>query len=202
MTIFLFFINLLREEKKFQLIEMESRRSNPMAEEESSGLIAVRRIQRLSSHISPAVTPLPLVQTEVCSARSKKLEVNGQALSLYMKGKHMDIQEKIYEYFNSRPDLQTPIEISKEDHRELCMNQLRGLVREAGIRPLRYVTEDPAKYFAIVEAVGSVDMSLGIKLGVQYRFVVLLISRFEALYFLVLFSIKVLILFCILSSNV
>ncbi|KAL1215478.1 Acyl-coenzyme A oxidase 2, peroxisomal [Cardamine amara subsp. amara] len=151
---------------------MESRRSNPMTEEESSGLIAARRIKQLSSHISPDVTApsssLPLVQTEVCSARSKKLEVNGQALSLYMKGKHMDIQEKIYEYFNSRPDLQTPIEISKEDHRELCMNQLRGLVREAGIKPLRYVTEDPAKYFAIVEAVGSVDMSLGIKLGVQY----------------------------------
>ena len=29
--------------------------------------------------------------------------------------------------------------------------------------------EDPGKYFAIVEAAGAVDISLGIKLGVQYR---------------------------------
>ncbi|XP_050875976.1 acyl-coenzyme A oxidase 2, peroxisomal-like [Lathyrus oleraceus] len=48
------------------------------------------------------------------------------------------------------------------------MNQLLGLVREAGIRPLNYVVNDPAKYFSILEAVGSVDMSLGIKMGVQY----------------------------------
>ncbi|EOA12483.1 hypothetical protein CARUB_v10025999mg [Capsella rubella] len=151
---------------------MESRRGmNPMTEEESSELAAMRRIQRLSSHISPAMTAppsLPLVQAETCSSRAKKLEVNGQALSLYMKGKHMDIQEKVYEFFNSRPDLQTPIEISKDDHRELCMNQLLGLVREAGIRPFKYVADDPEKYFAIMEAVGSVDMSLGIKMGVQY----------------------------------
>lgn len=75
----------------------------------------------------------------------------------------------MYEYFKSRPDLQTPVEISKDEHRELCMRQLLGLVREAGIRPFRYIVEDPSKYFAIAEAAGSVDMSLGIKLGVQYR---------------------------------
>ncbi|VVB18087.1 unnamed protein product [Arabis nemorensis] len=151
---------------------MESRRGNSMTEEEYSEVAATRRIQRLTSHISPAVATQPattsVVQTETCAARTKKLEVNGQALSLYMRGKHMDIQEKVYEFFNSRPDLQTPIEISKDDHRELCMRQLYGLVREAGIRPFRYVAEDPAKYFAIMEAVGSVDMSLGIKMGVQY----------------------------------
>lgn len=155
---------------------MESRREkNPMTEEESDGLIAARRIQRLSLHLSPSLTPspsLPLVQTETCSARSKKLDVNGEALSLYMRGKHIDIQEKIFDFFNSRLDLQTPIEISKDDHRELCMNQLIGLVREAGVRPFRYVADDPEKYFAIMEAVGSVDMSLGIKMGVQYRLVV------------------------------
>lgn len=145
-----------------------------MTEEES----AARRIQRLSSHISPALTApsssqAPMVQTEVCSSRTKKVDVNSQALSVYMRGKHMDVQEKVYEFYNSRPDLQTPIEISKDDHRELCMRQLLGLVREAGVRPFRYVADDPEKYFAIMEAVGSVDMSLGIKLGVQYRLLTL-----------------------------
>ncbi|KAF2284069.1 hypothetical protein GH714_018777 [Hevea brasiliensis] len=51
--------------------------------------------------------------------------------------------------------------------------------REAGIRPFRYVVEDPAKYFAIAEAVGAVDMSLGIKLGVQYRNLIKYYALFE-----------------------
>ena len=86
-----------------------------------------------------------------------------------MRGQNRDIQERIFEFFNSRPDLQTPIEISMKEHRELCMRQLMGLVREANIKPFRYVVEDPAKYFAITEAVGSVDVSFGIKLGVHFR---------------------------------
>lgn len=102
-------------------------------------------------------------------ARAKKIDFDTEKLSGYMRGKHRGIQEQVYEYFNSRPDLQTPVEISMDEHRELCMRQLLGLVREAGIRPFRFVSEDPEKYFAIVEAVGSVDMSLGIKMGVQYR---------------------------------
>lgn len=135
-----------------------------------------RRIERLSLHLNPVPRPLALesgdadhlLQMVVC-ARTKKLEVNKEQLSSYMRGKHREIQDKVFEFFNSRPDLQTPIEISKDEHRELCMRQLFGLVREAGIRPFRYIVEDPAKYFAILEAVGSVDMSLGIKMGVQYR---------------------------------
>lgn len=104
----------------------------------------------------------------ICAGRGKKIEVKLGELSSFMRGKHRDIQEKVFEYFKSRPELQTPLEISKDEHRELCMRQLVGLVREANIRPFKYVVEDPAKYFAVAEAVGSVDMSLGIKMGVQY----------------------------------
>lgn len=129
-----------------------------------------RRIRLLSLHLNP---PLEhhhhhhQLQVEACSGRAK-MNVNAEKLTGYLRGKHRDVQEKVFEYFNSRPDLQTPIEILKDDYRELCMRQLVGLVREAGIRPFRYVVEDPSMYFAIIEAVGSVDMSLGIKLGVQY----------------------------------
>ncbi|CAL5430779.1 unnamed protein product [Camellia sinensis] len=56
-----------------------------------------------------------------------------------MRGKHRDIQESVFEYFNSRPDLQTPVEFSKDDHRELYMRLLLGLVREARIRPFRNI---------------------------------------------------------------
>lgn len=102
-------------------------------------------------------------------ARAKTLNVSPSELSSYVRGNHREIQERVFEFFNSRPDLQTPVEISKDEHRELCMRQLLALVREAGIRPLKYALEDPVKYFAIMEAAGSIDVSLGVKLGVQYR---------------------------------
>lgn len=143
-----------------QLPENESVDSDP----------SMWRIQRLVAHLVPVprADRHDQLQIAACAARSK-IDVDTGKLSIYMRGKHRDVQDKVYEFFNSRPDLQTPLEISMEQHRELCMKQLLGLVREAGIKPFRYVSEDPSKYFAIAEAAGSVDMSLGIKMGVQYR---------------------------------
>ena len=151
---------------------MEQKKQKPTAENET--LIVSRRIQRVSLHLAPVPRPLHEHDTQeqlglFPCARSAKLEVETEKLSLYMRGKYREIQEKIYEYFHARPELQTPLEISKDEHRELCWRQMYGLIKEAGIRPLKYVVEDPGKYFAIVEAAGAVDISLGIKLGVQYR---------------------------------
>ncbi|XP_043696790.1 acyl-coenzyme A oxidase, peroxisomal [Telopea speciosissima] len=143
---------------------------NPTTDDEQERIS--RRVRRLSLHLTPVVArPLPLDdnrQLQMLTCARAKINVSKDLLSDYMRGKYRDIQEKVYEYFNSRPDLQTPVEISMDEHRELCMRQLLGLAREAGIRPFRYVVEDPAKYFAIVEAVGSIDTSFGVKLGVQY----------------------------------
>ena len=50
-----------------------------------------------------------------------------------MRGKHREIHENVFEYFNARPELQTPLEILKEEHKELCMRKLIRLVREANI---------------------------------------------------------------------
>ncbi|XP_010269210.1 PREDICTED: acyl-coenzyme A oxidase 2, peroxisomal [Nelumbo nucifera] len=142
---------------------------NPNSTAEDEDHRVVRRIQRLSLHLTP-LGRLPPEETplQLLTCARVKLNVNASLLSDYMRGKHREIQERIFEFFNSRPDLQTPVEISKDEHRDLCMRQLLALVREAGIRPFKYVLEDPGKYFAIAEAVGSVDMSLGIKMGVQY----------------------------------
>lgn len=133
---------------------------------------AERRIERLILHLNPnphlVRNTWNQLEMETCSRG--KLIVDAISLSGYMRGKHRDIQDKVFEYFNANPHLQTPVEISKDNHRQLCMNQLLGLVKEAGIKPLHYVVHDPVKYFAIVEAAGSVDMSLGIKMGVQYRY--------------------------------
>ncbi|KAK9272966.1 hypothetical protein L1049_003346 [Liquidambar formosana] len=147
---------------------MQISNPNPTADDENQPV--ARRIQRLSLHLNPTPHHHPLNDHQLLlqTCARTKLTVDTTALSYYMRGKHRDIQEKVFDYFNSRPDLQTPVEISKDEHRELCMRQFLGLVREAGIRPFRYVAEDPEKYFAVLEAVGSIDMSLGIKMGVQY----------------------------------
>ncbi|PON55007.1 Acyl-CoA oxidase [Parasponia andersonii] len=149
---------------------MQSRDQDRTAEDEYQPI--ARRIGRLSLHLSPVPRPLSCADDQLqilkCARGAPKLNVDVAPLSEYMRGKHREIQERVFEYFNTRPELQTPIEISKDDHRELCMRQLRGLVQEAGIRPFRALFEDPAQYFAILEAVGSIDMSLGIKIGVQY----------------------------------
>lgn len=149
------------------------RESNRAPEDESHA--ASRRIERLSLHLTPMI-PLPgddsyRMEIVTCAGNSKvgRMDVDMESLSVFMRGKHREIQERVFDYFNSRPELQTPVEISMNDHRELCMKQLIGLVREAGIKPFRFVNEDPGKYFAIMEAVGSVDVSLAIKMGVQFR---------------------------------
>jgi len=149
---------------------MQTLNSKSNSNNNESNSDAERRIERLSQHLNP-IPHLTWnhIEMENCS-RGKKLIVDTNSLSGYMRGKHREIQEKIFDYYTANPHLQTPIEISKDNHRELCMNQLLGLVREAGVKPLHYVVNDPAKYFAILEAVGSVDMSLGIKMGVQYRY--------------------------------
>lgn len=153
---------------------MASKSHNPTAEndQENQPSTPWRRIERLSLHVNPTPNHHNLSQQMemmICAGRAKNIEVKVEQLSSFMRGKHRDIQERVFEYFKSRPELQTPVEISKDEHRELCMRQLVGLVREANVRPFKYVGDDPAKYFAIAEAVGSVDMSLGIKMGVQYR---------------------------------
>nr|XP_023919132.1 acyl-coenzyme A oxidase 2, peroxisomal isoform X1 [Quercus suber] len=158
---------------------METQYPNPNpnpnhTDETESDDPTTRRIRRLSLHLLNHPDhddhDHDQLRTVTCGATTtrKKLEVDTARLSECMRGKHREIQEKVFEYFNARPELQTPLEISKDEHRELCMRQLIGLVREANIRPFRYVLEEPSEYFAILEAVGSVDMSLGIKMGVQY----------------------------------
>ena len=137
-------------------------------DDDSSSETLSRRMRTLSLHLNPIQQQPHMIKMLTCASKAK-LEVDPSVLSQFVRGNHRDIQEKVLDYFNSRHDLQTPLEISKDDHRELCMRQLVGLVREAEIRPFRYVVDDPSKYFAILEAVGCVDMSLGIKMGVQFR---------------------------------
>ncbi|WCJ31850.1 Acyl-coenzyme A oxidase 2 peroxisomal [Euphorbia peplus] len=130
-----------------------------------------RRIEQLRMHLEPVSRgeSQEVWMGECRGNKESNLQVKGEKLAVYMRGKHRDIQEKVIDYFRSKPELVTPVEVSKDEHRDLCWKQLIGLVREAGIKPFKYIFDDPAQYFAIADAVGSVDISLAIKFGVQFR---------------------------------
>lgn len=130
-----------------------------------------RRIDALASHLG-AVSLVREHQLcrEACAKTLVKHAVNVSVLSSFMAGGYQADREKVFRFFIQRPDLQTPVELSKDEHRDLTMKQLTAIVKEGGLRPMQYLMEDPAKYFVVTEAVGYVDLSLGIKLGVQYRY--------------------------------
>ncbi|TKW01615.1 hypothetical protein SEVIR_8G192600v4 [Setaria viridis] len=141
-----------------------------LAEEAESP--AMRRLRRLSLHLlqpsDQAETSLALA---ACAGRSRRVEGGADvaaALAAYLRGRHRAAQLRLFDFFRSRPDLQTPVELTTAAHRELCFRQLRALVRDAGVRPLTLMASDPAEYFAVMEAAGGADISLGVKLGVQY----------------------------------
>ncbi|KAM2539910.1 hypothetical protein TB2_025158 [Malus domestica] len=73
-----------------------------------------------------------------CASKAAKLMVDTSSLSICMKGKHREIRDRVVEYFNKRPEFQTPMEILKDNYQELYMKQLVGLGREAEIRLFRF----------------------------------------------------------------
>eukprot|EP00252_Welwitschia_mirabilis_P022679 TRINITY_DN6209_c0_g1_i1.p1 TRINITY_DN6209_c0_g1~~TRINITY_DN6209_c0_g1_i1.p1 ORF type:complete len:688 (-),score=124.73 TRINITY_DN6209_c0_g1_i1:361-2424(-) len=141
-------------------------------EDEKNKQIVERRMDRLCSHLGVGSVPRSLedgfLRMEGCAKRTVKYSVSSGLLADYMKGKHRKLQERIILYFRDHPELQTPLEMTKEQHRELTYQQLRALVKEVGVRPLKCLLEDPSQYFAIGEAAGLIDLSLGIKLGVHF----------------------------------
>ncbi|KAL2652065.1 hypothetical protein R1flu_020193 [Riccia fluitans] len=133
--------------------------------------VVFRRIQRLASHLvaSPTMPSEETLCLEACSSgNAVPVSVRIDALKEIMTGAGREDREKVFRFFEERPDLQTPVEISKDAHRELTYKQLTALVRECGIRPLQMYMKDPARYFTVMEAVGFIDISLGIKMGVHF----------------------------------
>jgi acyl-CoA oxidase len=133
--------------------------------------ISQRRLDRIASHLrATSLMKDEQLAAEVCAAAAKvsKRPVSVSVLTHLMAGGYPEDRQKVLDFFLKRPDLETPVEITKEQHRELAYKQLLAIVREAGVNPMKYLMEDPGQYFALLEAVGYIDMSLAIKLGVQF----------------------------------
>ena len=139
----------------------------------SMGLPGSRRLQILSDHLQSQTAALvreSQLASEACSRMSLKKPVNISFLEDYMAGNYRAEKQRVIDFFLHRPDLQTPVELSKKEHRDLCYKQLKAMVNEGNIRPFQALVTDPGKYYAIAEAVGYIDLSLAIKMGVQFRY--------------------------------
>jgi hypothetical protein len=79
------------------------------------------------------------------------------------------LKHEVYELFRQHPDLLVAEEegLTKEEHRELVRRCLRTIIN-AGYSPMSFFAKDYASYFKLAELLSLVDLSLTIKLGVQY----------------------------------
>lgn len=133
--------------------------------------MALSRLQRLASHLdAEPVSAKALLSAEPTASRlsAKHNQLKAEKLQAFMAGSYKADKERIYDFFKKHPELQTPVEISKAEHRELAFKQMQALVHEVGLKPLTYLMTDPAKYYNVFEAIGTIDLSLSIKMGVQY----------------------------------
>ncbi|KAG0589378.1 hypothetical protein KC19_1G017400 [Ceratodon purpureus] len=127
--------------------------------------VAQRRLDRHASHLCNSnLEQEEQLSRELC-AKLIKRPLNPSVLANLMAGGYPADRDHIFNFFISRPDLETPVEISKDAHRELAYKQMLAIVNDAGVNPMKYLMEDPARYFTLAEAVGFIDMSLGIKFG-------------------------------------
>lgn len=79
------------------------------------------------------------------------------------------LRDDVYGMFRQHPELLVAEEegLTKEEHRELVRRCLWTMLDE-GYSPLSFFTRDFKKYFYLAELLSLVDLSLTVKLGVQY----------------------------------
>ncbi|KAH7619063.1 hypothetical protein Ndes2526B_g06014 [Nannochloris sp. 'desiccata'] len=79
------------------------------------------------------------------------------------------LRDDVYQVFRDKPHLLVPCEegLTKEQHRELVRQCLRAVIA-AGYSPLSLFAKDFKKYFLMAEYLSLVDLSLTVKMGVQY----------------------------------
>ncbi|KAL4429343.1 hypothetical protein ABPG77_005117 [Micractinium sp. CCAP 211/92] len=82
---------------------------------------------------------------------------------------HRPLKDEVYTLFKQHPELLVAEEegLTKEEHRELVRRCLRTMLA-AGYSPLSFFSRDISKYFYLAELLSLVDLSLTVKLGVQY----------------------------------
>lgn len=130
-----------------------------------------RRMEVLRGQLaSPACQePGNLVTSPTAAKAHRQLpRFDAGVMERYMDPNH-ELKGEVYGIFREHPELLVKeLEaLSKEEHRELVRRCLHALLA-GGQSPLSLLANDPKTYFYLGELLAMVDLSLAIKMGVQY----------------------------------
>lgn len=88
--------------------------------------------------------------------------------SVILHSRNQGLKNDVYALFKANPSLlRNPESLSKAEHRQLVRDCLHLLLKQ-GYSPLSYFAKDPQTYFYLGEYLSLVDLSLTVKMGVQY----------------------------------
>lgn len=129
-----------------------------------------RRAEVLRSQLADA-TPIPSsIMSSPTSARAHRQlpRFDVTLMERYLDPSH-SLKEEVYAVFERHPELlmKETEALTKEEHREYVRNSLKTLLAE-GNSPLTMLVTEPRKYFYLGELIALVDLSLMVKMGVQY----------------------------------
>lgn len=104
-----------------------------------------------------------------CAANFRQLPRFDVTIMEHFLDDQRSIKDEVYGIFAKNPHLLVSEEegLSKEEHRELVRQCLK-VVLDAGYSPLSFFANDIKKYFYLAELLSLVDLSLTVKMGVQY----------------------------------
>lgn len=153
---------------------------------------ASRRVTSISGHLAAAAGgPAPLahaaqlwrgglgegereedegavVHPVAFSAGGAQLIFEPSKMKAYLEGDLASQYATVYSFYRSEEGrrLMPRAEMTKEEHRELVYDTIKAMGARS-IDPLSTLIENPLAYFALSDAIVSVDLSLAIKMGVQ-----------------------------------
>ncbi|KAK9869050.1 hypothetical protein WJX84_008987 [Apatococcus fuscideae] len=129
-----------------------------------------RRVETLARHIVVVPDTSEGVERVDCAAQSHRSLPRFDSVVLeHFLDDQRSLKLEVYELFRQHPELLPAVYegMPKEEHRELVRKQLR-VVLAAGYSPMKFFAKDYKKYFYLGELLALVDLSLTVKMGVQY----------------------------------
>lgn len=133
---------------------------------------AARRLMAVSMHLDavPACTPPTAAGISMRSTRATDLnEFNSHTMEVFLDDLR-DMKSAVYEVFKQHPELLLPVTegLTHTQHRAVVRDCLKVVLSEAGVNPLELFEKDLKKYIYMAELAAPVDLSLAVKMGVQY----------------------------------
>ncbi|KAL3157409.1 hypothetical protein ABBQ32_011884 [Trebouxia sp. C0010 RCD-2024] len=130
--------------------------------------VAERRILQVRKHLTSVPQIPQSVEAAPCAVNRSLPRFDATFMEHYLETDR-GLKEEVYDLFKQHPELLYAVEegMTKEQHREFVRKQLRTILA-SGYSPMSFFMKDYKKYFYMAELLALVDLSLTVKMGVQY----------------------------------